>query len=303
MRLLGAAEVDGELELTVETTAVRVGCPGCGVVAVLHARRETVVRDVAGLGRAVRLRWRKRVWRCEERLCATRTWTERHAAVAPRATLSERARLQAAERVAKGESVLAVARELGVGWATVMRAFAEHGHRWLAEAEQQLSPTRVLGLDETVWQRARRGRHTQYATGFVDGDSGRLLDLVEGRSTAAAARWIAAQDPAWREQVAVAAIDPFEGYARAVREQLPDAQLVVDRFHAVRLGNRMVDDVRRRVQQATVGHRGRREDPLYRARRLLASAADRLDDRGWQRLEAAFTDGDPDHEVYNAWTG
>lgn len=101
----------------------------------------------------------------------------------------------------------------------------------------------------------------------------------------------------------VAAVDPFEGYARAVREQLPDAQLVVDRFHAVRLGNRMVDDVRRRVQQATVGHRGRREDPLYRARRLLASAADRLDDRGWQRLEAAFTDGDPDHEVYNAWTG
>ncbi len=78
---------------------------------------------------------------------------------------------------------------------------------------------------------------------------------------------------------------------------------MVDRFHAVRLGNRMVDDVRRRVQQATVGHRGRREDPLYRARRLLASAADRLDDRGWQRREAAFTDGDPDHEVYNAWTG
>jgi len=59
--------------LTVETTAARVGCSGCGVVARLHDRRDTVVRDVAGLGRAVRLRWRKRVWRCAEAACAVRT--------------------------------------------------------------------------------------------------------------------------------------------------------------------------------------------------------------------------------------
>jgi transposase len=303
MRLLGAAEVDGELELTVETTAVRVGCPGCGVVAVLHARRETVVRDVAGLGRAVRLRWRKRVRRCEERLCATRTWTERHAAVAPRATLSERARLQAAERVAKGESVLAVARELGVGWATVMRAFAEHGHRWLAEAEQQLPPTRVLGLDETVWQRARRGRHTQYATGFVDGDSGRLLDLVEGRSTVAAAGWIAAQDPAWREQVAVAAVDPFEATPARSASSCPTRSWWWTASTRCGWATAWSMTSAAVCSKPPSGTAAAARTRCTGARRRLASAADRLDDRGWQRLEAAFTDGDPDHEVYNAWTG
>ena len=57
-----------------------------------------------------------------------RTWTERTAAVCPRAVLTEQARAEACRRVGKdAHAVAAVARDLGVGWATVMRAVAEHG--------------------------------------------------------------------------------------------------------------------------------------------------------------------------------
>jgi hypothetical protein len=63
----------------------------------------------------------------------------------------------------------------------------------------------------------------------------------------------------------------------------------------------MVDDVRRRVQQETTGHRGRDIDPLYRIRQTLLMAADRLTDRQWTRLEAARNAADPNAEVYNAW--
>jgi transposase len=55
------------------------------------------------------------------------------------------------------------------------------------------------------------------------------------------------------------------------------------------------------VQQETLGHRVRRDDPLYRVRRLLVTAVERLSDRGWARLETAWTVGDPHDEVYNAW--
>lgn len=72
--VLDAVEVDGEVETVVETTATRVGCPDCGVVA--HARREVVVRDGSVFERRGRLRWRKRVWRCREAACAKGTWTE-----------------------------------------------------------------------------------------------------------------------------------------------------------------------------------------------------------------------------------
>src|SRR4051812_31662988 len=61
--VLAATEVDGELHQLIETTADRVGCPECGVVALPHGRRPVWVRDLPAGGRPVALRWRKRVWR------------------------------------------------------------------------------------------------------------------------------------------------------------------------------------------------------------------------------------------------
>jgi transposase len=64
-------------------------------------------------------------------------------------------------------------------------------------------------------------------------------------------------------------IDPFQPYATAAARSLPDARLVVDHFHVVRLANAALDEVRRRVQHTTLGHRGHKNDPLYRIRRRL----------------------------------
>jgi transposase len=79
--------------------------------------------------------------------------------------------------------------------------------------------------------------------------------------------------------------------------------VVVDHFHAVRLANAAVDQVRRRTQQATLGHRGRKPDPLYRIRKLLLTAAEQLTQRGRVRLRAGLAFGDPGGEVAAAWQG
>ena len=82
---------------------------------------------------------------------------------------------------------------------------------------------------------------------------------------------------------------------------LPHAHQVADPFHVVRLANRCVDLVRRRVQNETLGHRRRRGDPLYRIRRLLIMASERLDDRGEKRIQGLLRAGDPYGEVRDAW--
>lgn len=69
--------VDGELHLDVETTAVVVGCPECGVRAVGNGRRHIQVRDLPISGRPTVLCWAKRLWRCREADCPKATWTER----------------------------------------------------------------------------------------------------------------------------------------------------------------------------------------------------------------------------------
>jgi transposase len=73
-----------------------------------------------------------------------------------------------------------------------------------------------------------------------------------------------------------AALDPFRGYANAVRDELPDTVAVLDAFQVVRLGTAVVDDVRRRVQQDTLGHRGHKDDPPYRIRGLLRRGVEHL---------------------------
>ncbi|MDR6436785.1 hypothetical protein J2790_001906 [Paenarthrobacter nicotinovorans] len=59
----------------------------------------------------------------------------------------------------------------------------------------------------------------------------------------------------------------------------------------------MVDEVRRRVQQDILGHRGRKGDPLYGIRRTLQIGAEHLTDKQSPRLDAKFIARDPDHEV------
>jgi transposase len=292
--------IDDEWWLWVETTVERAACPACGTWAVGHGRRRVAVRDLPIAGRPVVLCWSKRIWRCADADCEARTWSEASSHIRPRAVLTERARAEMCRRVGEDiDSVAEVARAFGVGWHTAMAAVRDHGRNKIDDPARTAAAT-AIGVDETVFLHACRHRHTTYATGVVDLDRAQLLDVMPGRSGRVLGDWIDAQPEPWREQITVAAIDPFRGYANAMRSRLPDAILVVDHFHAVRLANAAIDDVRRRVQQETTGHRGRSGDPLYGIRRLLLVGAERLSERGWARIHAGLATGDPEDEVSTA---
>ena len=95
-------------------------------------------------------------------------------------------------------------------------------------------------------------------------------------------------------------MDGFTGFKTATTEELPDAVAVMDPFHVVRLAGDALDRCRRRVQQQLHGHRGRTDDPLYRARRTLHTGADLLTDKQRQRLDALFAD-DEHVQVEATW--
>ena len=104
----------------------------------------------------------------------------------------------------------------------------------------------------------------------------------------------------WRAGVEVVAMDGFTGFKTATAEELPDAVAVMDPFHVARLGADAMDRCRRRVQQDLHGHRGRKDDPLYRTRRTLHTGVDLLTDRQRARIEALFA-GDEHVEVEATW--
>jgi transposase len=302
-RLLAATEHGHELVLLVETTADRDFCRACGVRAGSKGRARTTVRDVPIAGRPTVLVWKKRIWRCEQTACEAGSWRETSTAIRPRAVLTERARAWAVRQVGRDAlSVAQVARELGVGWHTIMAAVLDLGGQLLVD-DDRLEAVVALGLDEHNFLRGSFRTPTSWVTAFVDLDRGRLLDVVQDRTATAVQRWIAAQPTAWRDGVQTAAIDPYQGYATALQRVLPAAEVVVDHFHVVRLGNAVVDEVRRRVQQDTRGHRGRKGDPLYDVRKLLLVGRDRLTEHALERIHTAWAEGDPWHEVEAAWWG
>jgi transposase len=123
--------------------------------------------------------------------------------------------------------VAAVARDLGVGWGTVMRAVAEHGTP-LVEDPARLEGVATLGLDETNFLKATRVAPTRWVTGLVDLEGGRLLDLVADRTRAAVAGWLGARPRDWLAEVGTVALDPWRGYASALVAPLGHATVVVD---------------------------------------------------------------------------
>jgi len=275
--VVGAQQlVDGELWLYVETTADLVGCREGGTKAEGHGRARTLVRDLPVSGRPTVLCWWKRRWRCPEEDCEAKTWSETTPEVRPRAVLTERARERWAEMVnVDGDSVAAAAAAFGVGWHTANQAVAEFTDPHVEDPDR-LQGVEAIGVDEKRFLNATPERRTTFTTQIVDLDRHRILDVIEGRSRDVLDRWLTERGEEWCASIRLATLDPAAGYRRALEGHLPNATLVVDHFHCVRLANQAIDDVRRRVQSETLGHRGRKSDPLYRARRVLLTGDERL---------------------------
>jgi len=223
-----------------------------------------------------------------------------------RAKLSRRGLRWALEAiVCQHLTVARVAEGLGVSWNTANKAVLAEGKRVLFDDPARLDGVKVLGVDEHVWRHTRKG--DKHVTVIIDltpvrdrADPARLLDMVEGRSKKVFKEWLNTQSKSWRDGIEVVAMDGFSGFKTATTEELPDAVAVMDPFHAVRLAGDALDDCRRRVQQAIHGHRGRKGDPLYSARRTLHTGADLLTEKQQTRLDSLFA-GDQHADVEATW--
>ena len=287
-------------------------CPSCGVLSVsLKGRVCTRPRDIPYGKRVLRLIWHKRRWRCKEHLCPRASFTESLPSVRARSRLTTRLRTELGYAIAEqGRVVSESAAHYGVDWSIVHAAFVA---RVRAPLSAPLPPVGVLGIDETrrgkpIWaQDADTGRWVLVAdrwhTGFVDAaGTGGLLAQVEGRTSAATIAWLNAQPQPWRNGITHVAIDLSASYAKAVRQALPAAVLVADRFHVGALANDMLTQVRQRVIRETQGRRGRKTDPAWANRRRLLTAHERLRPETFARMWNSLIDtGDPGVQILQAY--
>src|SRR5690606_36661761 len=127
----------------------------------------------------------------------------------------------------------------------------------------------------TSFLRANRSHPTVYATTPADAEAGVLIDMAYGDSAADLGDRGADHSAAGPGRIGTVADELTASARSGLSPHLDHVLRVADPFHVVRVANRCLDKVRRPVQQETLGRRGRKDDPLYKIRKLLLTGDER----------------------------
>jgi transposase len=302
VRVLSYERRGPDVELMVEQDVGVTRCPACAERARVHERPVVHYVDLPVYGTPMSLAWKKHRMRCVNPACPKKTWVlGDHRIAAKHCLLSTRAAKWATVQVGTGRTVKEVAAELACDWHTVNDAVTTYGEALWAADRKRLNQTSAIGLDETSFVKLGAKKQTDYATTVADVENHQIIDILPTRQYIDVAGWIDRQPAAWKERIRFGALDMSATYAAVYSVTLPTAAQVVDPFHLIALANRCLDAVRRRVQSEQTGHRGRRDDPLYRIRRVLLRGEERLDGAATERLWSLLELGDPGAEVAIAY--
>ena len=184
----------------------------------------------------------------------------------------------------KGVTCKEIADEHRIGVASVERYYHQMMQHKSSHWANRACP-RILGIDEHRFTR-RQG----FATTFCDLARRRVFDVVKGRSAADMRDFL--QSLQGRHKVKMVCIDMNSAYRRLVQEWFPNARIVADRFHVIRLVNQHFSELCKAIDEKQLAH-GRGG-----MMRLLLTRRDRLTDAQKDRLRTYFTDSPGIESLY-----
>lgn len=197
-----------------------VKCPACGTqTRRVHAFHERRPADVPVDGRRVLLRVRVRRMQCRSSGCARQTFREQVPGLLERyerRTVRLREQLRAVVRELAGRASARMLPALGitVGRDTALRTL-------LGIALPERAVPAVLGIDDFALRRSRN-----YATVLINADTGQRIEVLAGRGAGPLTEWLRTHPG-----VRTVCRDGAAAYAQAVRDALPTAIQVADRWH------------------------------------------------------------------------
>ena len=181
-----------------------------------------------------------------------------------------------------------VAKFLRVSWDTVKDVQKDYLGRHYGHPD--IKGVRHIGIDEFAVAKGH-----VYMTIVADMSTGRVIHVGEGRGADSL-------DGFWKRvrragcRIESVATDLSQAFISAVRDNLPDATLVFDHFHVVKLMNDKLDKIRRATYQKE-NDEGRRR-VIKGQRWILLCNGEGLDESGRQRLHAALQANEPLAKAY-----
>lgn len=219
-------------------------CPDCGVVNPklrVHSSSSPEIRDKNILDKRVGLVFKRRRYKCMECL---KVFTEPSDAIPERARLTTRLREYIAEQ-SKTRSFTELSKELDISTVTIRDIFLEEMEN--LPVYQQLETPSILGIDEIHISREKKHRKQAWAV-ICNGEQRTVMEFLPNRNKKTIVDYLKnLKEPA---NVKVVTMDMWKYYKEAVYEALPNAVVVVDKFHVVKLANEALNTYRKSLKKA-----------------------------------------------------
>lgn len=276
----------GELILTIESTLESATCRQCGrTITERHGEdRSRLLRHLPILGRPVYLRIRPKRFRCP--YCDDHPTTTQVLEWYDPAALHTKAY----ERHLIVLLVNSTLTDVGVKEDVSTDALLGILDRWVATTVDwtQLPPITTLGIDEIALTKGHRN-YLAVVSARSETDQLHVLAVLPDRLKATLVTWLGTIPEAQRARIQTVCTDMWEGYVSAVQEVLPDATLVIDRFHVARHYRDAVDTLRRHEMKRLRETLPEEEhDALKHTLWLFRKRLDELDADEQTRLDAVL---------------
>jgi transposase len=276
LKVTAQIELKDRFEVKVIYRQEQVSCSRCGqVTAKEHGRSLQRKQDRKLRDKTVFLTLIKRRFRCP---WCNKVFTEPDEVFGLRRRSSQRLR-QYLGQEGLHQTVKRVAMKEKVGEGLVRRCVAEEIGQRLAVLEPNETPE-LMGLDEFS---VRKGR--LFHTAICNLTDRTVMAVVEGQGKQKVEEYLdKLKQP---DAVKAVAMDMHDPFRQAVQMCLPQAKVVVDKFHLIRHVNDALDKIRSRLQGGRWKEVKSRE--LFRSRYTLLKSAENLTDRERLNLEELFS--------------
>ena len=234
-------------------------CPACHALTdQVHDYRTSVVRDIPIMGKHTFLHYRKRRYRCP---CCGKRFYEPFPLLGKYCRTTSRLGFYAIHQLRNTQNVSSVARHTGLSPSSVFR--------WMNDVRYARPPAlpQVLSIDE--FRGNAQGQKFQAI--LTDAKKHDLFDILPNRSQVTLTQYLLGFQN--RKDVRFFIMDMNRVYKDIAEALLPNATLVIDRFHVVRYITWAVENVRKRIQKQM--HPEKRKY-FKRSRRILLSHKERL---------------------------
>ncbi len=214
---------------TVQKVGPNSPCLRCGAIQTVKSGKcATTVREESVRTTALWLKIHKHRMYCKD---CKKTFTEPVPGIWPRRKSTQRFRNAVAKACGASKDLSTVSRNFSISHGLVYKICYEQLEVKMREHKQRMKWPEVIGLDEHFFR--RKNGVTEFVSVFTDLKKKKMFEIAHGKDRISLEEQL--KDMPGRENVKVVVIDMSSSYRSFVRKFFPNAMIVADKFHVLRL--------------------------------------------------------------------